>query len=175
MDTAPESPSEDMQPGPYGPRVEPHKGVTRRGKAALGVGAAVLAAGGLIGYQAHSATMAEHEAKAQEIALKMKALELQERQENSRAEQARQVQVDACVKNSAHLIGKGYGSPSRRDVVEDCQAQYAAGTSSDDMQSAASASSPGGGDVNQGLLIGGAVLAVVVVVAARKGTKSNAA
>ncbi|WP_331764855.1 hypothetical protein [Streptomyces sp. NBC_01238] len=184
------TPTETVDQNPYGVPAHPQKpGLTKRGKAALGIGVAVIAGGGLIGYQVHSANVAENEAKAQEIALKSQAIELEKLRETNRAneadrkakasqEQVRQASVDTCVKDNAHLIGKGYGSPSHRDIVSDCQTQYAGSTSTDDMKAAASsenASNGGGGGMNQGLLIGGGVLAVFLVAAAKKGTRSNPA
>ncbi|WP_399559262.1 hypothetical protein OH809_44985 (plasmid) [Streptomyces sp. NBC_00873] len=184
------NPSENIDQNPYGAPAQPSKaGLTKRGKAALGIGAAVIAGGGLIGYQVHSANVAESEAKAQEIALKSQALELEKLRETNRAneadrkarasqEKARQASVDTCVKDSAHLVGKGYGSPSHRDIVSDCQTQYTGPNGGDDMKAAASATDTGngsGGGVNQGLLVGGGVLVVFLVAAAKKGTRTNPA
>lgn len=184
-------------PGPYGPPPPTHAsqnaqashtaytshpaktGLTRRGKAALAIGVTFIAGGSLIGYQAHENT----QVKAQEIALKAQALELQKLKEENRAtqataktqtsqEKARQASIDKCVNRRDDKVGKTLGSPSYRDVVDACQAQYTGTASSTDMQSAASAKSTGGG-VNQGVLIGGGVLAVFLVVAVKRGTRSN--
>jgi hypothetical protein len=187
------TPVETIDRNPYGGPVQHHKGgLTKRGKAALGIGAAVIAGGGIIGYQVHSSNVAASEAKAQEIALKADALELEKMREMNRASEAdrktaasqekvRQASVDSCVKSSADQVGKGYGSPSHRDIVDDCQAQYPSSLNSSDLGAAAStqaaagdADSSGGG-VNQGLLIGGAALAVFFVAAVKKGTRSNQA
>lgn len=183
------NPSETIDQNPYNAPAQHHKaGLTKRGKAALGIGAAVIAGGSLIGYQVHSANVAESEAKAQEIALKSQALKLEELRETNRAnEAARQVQasqakarqasIDTCVKDSNHLVGKGFGSPSHRDIVTDCQTQYADVPTGGDMEAAASATdtSNDGGGVNQGLLVGGGVLVLFLVAAAKKGSKTNAA
>lgn len=184
------NPTETIDQNPYNAPTQHHKaGLTKRGKAALGIGAAVIAGGGLIGYQVHSANVAASEAKAQEIALKSQALKLEELRETNRANEAdrkekasqakvRQASIDTCVKDSNHLVGKGFGSPSHRDIVTDCQTQYADVPSSGDMAAAASATDAGngsGGGVNQGLLIGGGVLVVFLVAAAKKGSKANAA
>ncbi|MFD1309022.1 hypothetical protein [Streptomyces kaempferi] len=185
-------------PGPYGPpppapaqnvqashtayTTHPTKtGLTRRGKAALAIGVTVLAGGSLIGYQAHE----NNQVKAQEIALKAQALELQKLKEENRAtqateqtqtsqEKARQASIDKCVNRRDDKVGKSLGSPSYRDVIDACQAQYTGTASSADMQAAASTKATGGG-VNQGVLIGGGVLAVFLVVAVKRGTRSNPA
>jgi hypothetical protein len=184
------NPSENIDQNPYGAPVQPSKpGLTKRGKAALGIGAAVIAGGGLIGYQVHSANVAASEAKTQELALKSQALELEKLREMNRANEAdrkakdgqakaRQASIDTCVKDSSHMVGKGFGSPSHRDIVTDCQTQYADVPSSGDMEAAASATDTGnssGGGVNQGLLVGGGVLVVFLVAAAKKGTRTNPA
>ncbi|MFE4915823.1 hypothetical protein ACFRCX_30425 [Streptomyces sp. NPDC056652] len=186
----PVNPTEHIDHNPYGGPARPHKaGLTKRGKAALGIGAAVIAGGGLIGYQVHSANVAASEAKAQEIALKSQALELEKIREMNRANEAgrkaeasqettRQASVDKCIKSNDDLVGKGYGSPSYRDLVDNCQAQYPSSSSSDGMQAAASsqtASNSDAGGVNEGLLLGGGALALFLVVAAKKGTRSNPA
>lgn len=184
------NPSEIIDQNPYGtPTTVQKAGLTKRGKAALGIGAAVIAGGSLIGYQVHSANVAESEAKAQEIALKSQALELEKLRETNRANEVdrkekasqakvRQASVDTCVKDSADLVGKGFGSPSHHDIVSDCQAQYADVPSSGDMEAAASAQDTGNGSsggVNQGLLIGGGVLVLFLAVAGKKGTRTNPA
>ncbi|MGY0065218.1 hypothetical protein ACWY4P_53860 (plasmid) [Streptomyces sp. LZ34] len=175
---------------PYGGHARSHKpGLTKRGKAALGIGAAVLAGGGLIGYQAYSANVAANEAKAQEIALKSQQLELEKLKELNRVNAAdrkaensenktRQTSINECVKDKEDQVGKDFGSPSYQDVVDACQSQYAPTTSGDDMETAASAkeaASPGGGGVNEGLLVGGGALALFLVGVVKKGKRSNPA
>ncbi|WP_050513914.1 hypothetical protein [Streptomyces capuensis] len=186
--------AESVDPNPYGAPEQPlspaqKPGLTKRGKAALGIGAAVIAGSSLIGYQVYSAHAAANEAKAKEIALKSQALELEKLKELNRAsevdrkvtaseEKARQASVDACVKSQSDQVGKGFGSPSYREVVTNCQNQYSAtSTTGSDMQSAASqtTATSGGGGVSDGFLIGGGVLLVFVVAAAKKGTRSNPA
>lgn len=181
--------NEEFSTSPYGAPVQSHKpGLTKRGKAALGIGAVVLAGGGLIGYQAYSASTAESEAKAQEIALKQEQLKLEQMKELNRAKEsgqktektvnnARQKQIDACVNGNKDLVGKSVGS-SYRDIVDACQAQYTGSTSGDDMQAAASAddaSNGAGGGVNNFVLLGGGAIAVGLVALTRKGTKGNQA
>ncbi|MER5277793.1 hypothetical protein ABT025_18820 [Streptomyces sp. NPDC002809] len=184
--------AETIDPNPYGPPAASvaaaKPGLTKRGKAAIGIGAAVLAGTTLIGYQIHASNAAEQEAKAQEIALKAQALKLEELRELNKASdkdrtaaaaqaKTRQASVDTCVKNHDHLVGKGYGSPSYRDIVEDCQTQYDT-TSTTDMQAAASKSdtstSGGGGEggVNDGVLIGVLALGAVTVFGVKKGTRN---
>ncbi|MFE6126745.1 hypothetical protein ACFQ6Q_00510 [Streptomyces sp. NPDC056437] len=184
---------EILDQNPYGIPVHPHKtGLTTRGKAALGIGAAVLATGSLIGYQAYSASVAEKDAKAKELQLQVEALELEKLREINRASEvgrkaeageakARQASIDTCVKSHAELVGKGYGSPTHRDVVEDCQAQYGAGipvNTSGDLQAAAStttAAGSGDGGGSQGVLIGGGALALLFMAFAAKGKRTNPA
>ncbi|MEU7435636.1 hypothetical protein AB0B07_33085 [Streptomyces sioyaensis] len=179
------NPHEYIDNTPYGGTTHAVKpGLTKRGKVALGIGATVIAGGGLIGYQAHQT----NEVKAQEIALKTQALELQKmklqsevNKNDKKAKQsqasARQASIDSCVKSHDDQVGKVLGT-TYRDVVDACQAQYAGTTSSDGMQAAASstnATDSSSGGVNQGVLIGGGVLAVFLVVAAKRGTRSNPA
>lgn len=180
---------EYLDNNPYGaPTTHLKPGLTKRGKAALSIGAAVIAGGGLIGYQAHAANIAEQEAKAQEIALKAEALELEKLREMNRAaevnrkaaltvEQTRQASVDSCITSKSHLVGKGYGAPRYRDIVDDCHAQYPAPTGLTDVEAAGSAQTAqtSGGGVNEGLLIGCGVLALGVVAAAKRTTRSNPA
>jgi hypothetical protein len=181
---------EYLDPSPYGIPAQPVKpGLTKRGKVALGIGAAVISGGSLIGYQAHAANMAEQEAKAQEIALKAEALELEKLREMNRAaeanrkvaltvEQTRQASIDTCVKGKTHMVGQGFGAPRYRDIVDDCQAQYTATTSLTDTQAASSTQATdltAGGPVNNGLLIGGGALALIVLAAAKRGARSNPA
>ncbi|MFD7615782.1 hypothetical protein [Streptomyces sp. NPDC059802] len=186
--------TEHLDTNPYGaPTAGPARGqkpgLTKRGKVAIGVGAAVIAGGSLIGYQVHTSNQAAAEAKSQELQLKVKALELAELRERNRAAEtgrtaeagqvkARQASVDTCVKSNSDQIGKGFGSPSYRDIVEDCQAQYPDTETSDDMQVAASTKSTtdsSSGGVNDGALIGVLALGAVFVFAVKKGARSNPA
>jgi hypothetical protein len=183
-------PTETVDPNPYGAPAHPAKpGLTKRGKAAIGISAAVLAGTTLIGYQIHASNTAEQDAKTQEIALKSQALELAKLRELNKANdkdrkaasseaKTRQASVDTCVKNHDHLVGKGYGSPSYGDIVEDCQTQYDAPTGTGDMEAAASSEDTGnhgGGGVNNGALLGAAALAGVFAFAVKKGSKANTA
>ncbi|MFD7855161.1 hypothetical protein ACFV6B_12870 [Streptomyces microflavus] len=181
-------------PTPYGPPSGPahtaKTGLTTRGKAALGIGAAVLAGGTLLGYQSYSANTAQAELKAQELALKAEALEVEKLKvlnqtktvtEGKATQQAaaRQTAVDTCVKDLKAQVGKGYGSPTYGQIVEDCQSQYPASASTTDMQAAGSSQDLGtstgtdsGGGVSDGLLMGLGALGVAVLIGAKKGTKA---
>ncbi|MFJ2110595.1 hypothetical protein ACIOEX_01480 [Streptomyces sp. NPDC087850] len=175
---------------PYGASAHQVKpGLTRRGKAALGIGAAVIAGGTLVGYQTYSASVADSEAKAQEAAFKMQALELEKIREMNRAneadrqaatsqETARQASIDQCVKNNSSKIGQGYGSPSYRDVADDCRAQYNPTGTTVGMQAAAAdttttpAQNTGGG-ISDGALIGVTALVLLGAAVVKKNTRSN--
>ncbi|MFF8840507.1 hypothetical protein [Streptomyces sp. NPDC015130] len=186
-------------PHPYGPPpthapthpqatfTQAKPGLTKRGKVALGVGAAVLAGGALIGYQSHTTTVAENENRAKELELRAQILRIEEMKElnrvnestrNSRAasEETRQVSVDSCVDTNRNLIGKGLGAPSLGDIVADCQAQYTSPASGLDMKTVGSTTaSPqaSDGEINDGFLLAGGALVVFLVVAARRGTRPN--
>lgn len=169
--------------GPYGDTpARPHKpGLTKRGKIGIAVAAAAVVGGSLIGYQVHSSNEAAAEAKAQEIQLQADRLELAKLREMNRAsevnrktqttaEQARQNDIDACVKSNVDKVGKGMGSPTRRDVVDDCQAQYVGTTEGEDMDAAGTATDTGSGGglgVSSGMLIGVGALGLVAVAATR--------
>jgi uncharacterized protein HemX len=178
---------EYADPTPYGVSEQPVKpGLTKRGKAGIAIVTAVIAGGGLLGWQHYAAQQADANQKAQEIALKQQELRLEELKEKNKAQAvnaktqstqnaALQKQIDACVNDNKGLVGKQLGA-TYRSVIEDCQAQYGStSTSSGNMQNAASATStnPSGGGVNTGLLVGGAVLAGGIVLVARKSTRSN--
>ena len=172
-------------PNPYGIPAQPVKpGLTKRGKVGIAVAAAVIAGGGLIGYQHYAAVQSANEAKAQELQIQHEQIELEKLREINKAQTvtakaqatqnaALQKQIDACVADNKGLVGKQLGA-TYRSVLEDCQAQYGS-TNTGDMQAAASTqdTSSGGGGINNGLLVGGGVLALAVVVFARKGTRSN--
>lgn len=170
---------------PYGgPSQATKPGLTKRGKVALGIGASVIIGGGLIGYQVH----ATNEVKAQELALKSQALEIQKMRELNRASEAnktaqssqakaRQASIDSCVKSHDDQVGKVLGT-TYRDVVDACQTQYPDTITGGDMEAAgASQTATDGtaGGVNQGLLVGGGALVLFLVYAAKKGTRSNPA
>ncbi|MGY5127294.1 hypothetical protein [Streptomyces nigrescens] len=179
------TPAEYIDHTPYGGPAQAAKpGLTKRGKVALGIGATVIAGGGLIGYQVHST----NQVKAQEIALKTQTLELQKMKWQSQVNKAdnkakqnqaetRQASIDTCVKSQADQVGKVLGT-TYRDVVEACQTQYPDTTTGSDMEAAGAsqtASDSTGGGVNQGLLVGGGALVLCLVYAAKKGTRSNSA
>jgi hypothetical protein len=175
-------------PGPYGIPVNsiPTKpGLTKRGKAAIAVGTAVLATGGLIFWQHNAAAEAASQAKQQEYQLEKAKLDLEMLKEVNRAnektstaknsaETERQKQISACVNADKGLVGKQLGV-TYSSVLKDCQAQFPAGADGSDMQNAASASDSNGGGsgVNSGLLIGGAALVGGVLLVARKRTSAS--
>jgi len=188
--------TEHLDPNPYGtpatftsgPAAKP--GLTTRGKAAITIGAAVIAGGSLLGYQSYSASSTQADLKAQELALKKDALELEklkvlnqtqaaDKQTATEQVSARQKRVDTCVNGLKGQVGKGYGSPTYGDIVEDCQSQYPATGDTPNMQAAGSAQdlntstgNDGGGGVNDGLLIGLAALGVAAVIGTKKGTRT---
>ncbi|WP_329047129.1 hypothetical protein [Streptomyces sp. NBC_01422] len=186
--------TEHLDPNPYGaptaPAVKP--GLTTRGKAAITIGAAVIAGGSLLGYQSYTANAAEAELKAQELGLKADALALEKLKvlhqtaaadKKTATEQvaARQAAVDTCVKSLKNQVGKGYGSPTYGEIVEDCQSQYPTTADGTDMQAAAasqdldtSTGNDGGGGVSNGLLIGLGTLGAIAVFGAKKGTRNAA-
>lgn len=193
--TAPAAPAYIDQ-NPYGdPTTSGHPakaGLTRRGKAALGIGAAVIAGGGLLGYQSYAADQAEADLHAQELALKANALELEklkvlhdsaavDQQTATEQAAARQASVDTCVAGLKGQIGKGYSSPTYGQIVEDCQSQYPASVSTTGMESVASQTTAsdtgdsdgggGGGGISDGALIGGLALVVGVALAVKKGQR----
>lgn len=176
--------------GPYGTPVVQHKkaGLTRRGKVAIAVAGVAIVGGGTIWFQVHEAAVAKDDKEAAALQVQMKRLELEEMKlQNAKAstdEKAAtasadkiQAAVDKCVKDSSGLIGKGYGSPSRGDVVADCKQQYET-TDGSDMVAAGDAQEAGGGGgggVNSSTLLGlvaGGGLAVAAF--ARKGKKADA-
>lgn len=156
--------AEEIDPTPYGEMPPPpdypptaRREVTRRGRAALGVGAVVIAGGGLIGYQAYTS----HEAKERDTSLSAQALELQKTREVNKAAKERQKDVDACVEARPTKDPAAY-----RAVVDACQAQYAEPVSGSDMKTAGSEQGDvpvinGGGGllVVSGLAVGLAVVA----------------
>jgi hypothetical protein len=176
--------------GPYGTPVAKHKkaGLTRRGKVAFAVAGVAIAGGGTIWWNVHQAGVEADRKEAAALQIQMKELELEEmRIRNAQASTDKkaatasaakiQAAVDKCVKDSSSLIGKGYGSPSKSDVVADCKQQY---ESADEPGMAAAANAQaageGGGDgINSPTLLGlvaGAGLAIAVF--ARKGKKADA-
>lgn len=184
---------EYTDPNPYGPAAaagpHPKAGLTTRGKAAIAIGATVIAGGSLLGYQSYAANAAQADLKAQELALKADALELEQLKVINRTQAAdkqtateqvaaRQKHVDTCVKGLKNQVGKGYGSPTYGDIVEDCQSQYPTTADGTDMQAAASSqdlttgTTNEGGGVNGGVLIGLGALGALVIFGAKKGTRS---
>ncbi|MFD4795993.1 hypothetical protein [Streptomyces anulatus] len=184
----PTAPPTWVDPTPYGTPTT-KTGLTTRGKAALGLGAAVLAGGTLLGYQSYSASTAQADLKAQELALKSEALELEKLKvlnqtktvaEGKATEQAtaRQTAVDTCVKGLKNQVGKGPGSPTYGDIVKDCQTQYPDASATTDMQAAGSSTTPSGstgGGINDAAVIGVGALVLLAGFAVRKNTRPNPA
>jgi hypothetical protein len=175
--------------GPYGtPVVHKKAGLARRGKVAIAVAGVAIVGGGTIWFQVHSAAVAKDEKEAAALQIQMKKLELEEmRIRNEQASTDKkaatvsaeriQAAVDKCVKDSSGLIGKGYGSPSRSDVVADCKQQYETtdGSGMEAAGNARDAANAGGGGINSPALLGlvaGGGLAIAVF--ARKGKKADA-
>ncbi len=176
-------------PHPYGtPTHSPVKtGLTPRGKAALGVGTAVIACGTLFGWQQYTAQQANANVKAQEIALKQQQIELeklkeinkanadqQEKQESENSGQEKH--VEACVEANGKLVGKLMGV-TYQSVRDDCQAKYPTTTAAG-MQAAANTTtdtSSGGDEASVGLLLGIGALVLLGGGTAKKFTKSSQA
>lgn len=167
---------------PYGPPAQPLKpGLTPRGKAALGIGAAVLVGGSLIGYQTYSSNAAEKEAQASALQLKMQELRLEELKEQNRAAERNhvaekkanstlQASIDKCVNSKEDDANKGFGT-TYRDIVDACKAQYASSADTGkDLETTAAAQDTSGG-LNEGLLIGGGVLAIGLLLVVKRGPK----
>jgi hypothetical protein len=189
---------EFTDPNPYGQPAhaayaQPVKtGLTPRGKAAIGVGTAVIACGTLFGWQHYAAQESAAQTKAQELALKQQELRIQELREINKANAAakkseaaenteRKKLVDSCVDSNKKMVGKLMGV-TYQSVRGDCEAQYptttSSGTSTGDMQAAATAqdTGSGGSGTDTGVLLGGgAALAVVLAFAVKKNTKSSQA
>lgn len=184
-------PAPGFDPHPYGPPTTatgpaPKTGLTTRGKAAIGIGAAVIAGSSLLGYQAYASNAAANDLKAKELQLKSQALELEKlkvtnqvqaagQQTATEQAAARQKRIDTCVKDLKNQVGKGYGSPSYGEIVEDCQSQYP-DTTAPAMEAAASSTdtdTDGGGGVNDGILLGVLALGAVAVIGAKKGTRTT--
>ncbi|MFH8581583.1 hypothetical protein ACH4EF_37135, partial [Streptomyces zaomyceticus] len=80
-------------PHPYGPPApiapatfqQAKPGLTKRGKVALSVGAVALVGGALIGYQSHTATVAENENRAKEMEIQAQLLRIEELKELNRS------------------------------------------------------------------------------------------
>ncbi|MEU6979588.1 hypothetical protein [Streptomyces sp. NPDC046371] len=187
--------AEFYDPHPYGPPApaaapmypQAKPGLTTRGKVGIGVVTAVLAGGALLGYQSHTASVAASQAQAKEMDLRAQLLRIEELKEMNRAnetsrksesaeEKTRQVSVDSCINKDKGMVGKGFGSPSYREVIDNCLTQY--GTSKDTkFETAGSASQvtaqAGGGEINSGWLVAGGAFVLFVVWAAKRGTRPN--
>ncbi|CQR59281.1 hypothetical protein [Streptomyces leeuwenhoekii] len=175
--------------GPYGHPVQPvQPGLTKRGKAALAIGATVIVGGGFLAWQNHAEQAAANEIRAQELAVRQQQIELEKMKELNKAnvvqqktqetlDAERQKQIDACVKTNKDLVGKQLGITYSR-VLDDCQARF--GTVNDatsaGMQEAASTSDSGDGGISPTVLLAiAAGGSLIVGVAANRGRKTNAA
>lgn len=181
------------RPGPYGipaHSIPTKPGPTRRGKVAICAVTVVIAGGGLLWYQSNAEQAARDQKDAAALEIQLKQLQLEElrirndqktkdAKAHNTAQAALQASVDKCVKDSQHLIGKGYGAPSKGDVIADCKQQYGADTSGTGMANAASATTAGGTNgsgagINSagllGLVAGGGLL---VTLAARRGKRTD--
>lgn len=176
--------------GPYGAPANSNSGqqkpgMTRRGKIAVSVIAAVLAGGGILLWQDNAQDAKAAQIQAQEIQYKRDLLALEMQKEinkakaaNEKAEEthdaAAQKQIDACVEADKGLIGKQMGA-TYESVTEDCQERY--GTSQEtgaDMQEAAATSDADGGGISPSLLLGiGVGAAVLVGAAATRGRRTT--
>lgn len=189
--TSPAQPYTDTHTGthgPYGPppahQQHPVKtGLTPRGKAALAIAATICAGGGLLGWQHYAAAQAANQVKAQELQIEQQKLAIEQQKALDKATQTaqktqsvadanRQKKIDSCVDANKGLVGKQLGA-TLSSVIQDCQSQYPATTSTGDMQEAATASSTGGsGRATDLLLVGGAVVALGIGFTVRRATAS---
>ncbi|MET8585761.1 hypothetical protein ABZX39_33560 [Streptomyces collinus] len=183
----PTEPATTHGQGPYGIPVNsiPVKpGLTTRGKAAMAIGTAVLATGGLIFWQNSQASEAAAQAQQQAYQLEKAKLDLAMLKEVNKAKAAnskakdtaetqREKQIADCVATDKGLVGKQLGV-RYSSVLADCQAQFPTTGDASDMQTAASARDTGsdGTKVNTGLALGGGVLVCGVLWAARRRTTS---
>ncbi|WP_371099933.1 hypothetical protein [Streptomyces sp. PU_AKi4] len=173
-------------PHPYGtPTPAVKTGLTPRGKAALGVGTAVIACGTLFGWQQYTAQQANADVKAQEIALKQQQIELEKLKEMNKANTAakkseaaenseRNKLVDDCVDSNKKMVGKLMGV-TYQSVRSDCETQYPAVTSTDMQTAATTTDSPSDGGPSTGLLIGVGAIALGVTAVALKSKKPTPA
>ncbi|NJA59182.1 hypothetical protein [Streptomyces sp. NEAU-H3] len=179
------APTAFIDGNPYGNAGHPVKpGLTKRGKAALAIGATVLASGSLLGYQHYSAQSAAAEAKAQEISLQQQQIELEKMREINRtneitnknvtaSEKTRQAAIDKCVDSKS----KSADTFAYRSLVDACRTQYEPGqTTTSDLENAGSskASNSSDGHVGTGFIVGGAALVGLVALGVRKSVRPHA-
>lgn len=160
-------------------------GLTRRGKVAIAVAGVAIVGGGTIWWNVHSAGVEADRKEAAALEIQLKKLELEElrirneakakgEKADKAAAAARQASVNQCVKDSSDQGGKGFGSPSKSDVIADCKQQYDADTDGSDMAAAGSSKDADGG-MNSATLLGlVAGAGLVIAVAANKGKKTTA-
>ncbi|MGW1814124.1 hypothetical protein ACWCQM_11260 [Streptomyces sp. NPDC002125] len=182
-------PTESAQESPYGRYAQSIKpGLTKRGKVALAIGAAVIAGGGMLTWQHYNTQAQATEFRAQELQYKNNVLALEMQKELNKAHAAdqkaqetfsasQQKQINACVDADKGLIGKQLGV-TYQSVTKDCRAQY--GVSNDSSPAMAEAASTtdatSEGGISPAVLLsigtGGAVL---IAAAANRGKKNRAA
>ena len=185
-------------PNPYGPPAAHHAaagspqvkpGLTPRGKVALSVGAVVLVGGAFIGYQSHTATVAENANRAKEMEIQAQLLRIEEMKEINRAnakketanttqEKTRQASVDSCITTDKAMVGKGMGSPSYREVIDNCLARYSPQQNSTRFDTAAAttplsstATGANEGGLSGFLVLGIGAAAVLAFGAAKRGSR----
>lgn len=183
------TPTESTDQNPYGSPVQHHKtGLTKRGKAALAIGATVIAGGGMLTWQHYNTEAQASEIRAQELQYKSNLLALEMQKELNKTNTAdqkaqetytasQQKQISACVDADKGLIGKQLGV-TYQSVTEDCRAEY--GASNEDrgaMQEAASTTvTDSSSGISPGVLLGiGTGGALLIAVAANRGKKNHAA
>ncbi|MER8188204.1 hypothetical protein [Kitasatospora sp. NPDC094015] len=144
--------------------VAPNAKLSPRAKAAIGAGAVVLAAAGMVAWSNYSAAQADAEVRKAQIALDAQKLDLARQQQAAElakageqetpAQKARREAVQACVAKA----GGGF------NAIADCGKAFPANVSAGMVNTASSASS----DTEQtgpaptvGLLVLGSVIAVV--------------
>ncbi|MER6610192.1 hypothetical protein ABT282_30860 [Streptomyces sp. NPDC000927] len=126
-----------IDPQPYGnapaPSAPVKAGLTMRGKIALGMGAAVIAGGSLVGWQAFSANSAESALEAKRLEIKTQQVEIErmrllnevnekEKKAGESSLEKRQAKVEKCVSDRVSQFSGPYASRA----VDDCMELYPA-------------------------------------------------
>jgi len=164
-------------PAPYeNPQVTAASpGLTRRGKAALATGAALLIGGGALAWSSYAASQAQAEVKAAELALQSERLELERIQAlkdaNAPTASRRSKDFDRCV-DKALATKSAYTSAA--EVIEQCNAAFPPQTSLD-TQPVVSRDDPAqeGGIGTDGLLVALAAGGAGALLLARKAKHSQ--
>lgn len=120
---------------PYGKQKTTTPTLTRRRKAALAAGAAVLIGTGTIAWASYSASRAEAELRAQEIALQSERLELERikalAELNAPAESERTKSLSSCIDKGIAKVG---GFTRAEEVIEQCNTAFVPATSTTTTQ-----------------------------------------